>query len=499
MLRKLLMTTLVACLAVPAGAQAASDNRSIMMDDDLLLYRGDATRTKTLLTMRALGVDTVRVSVLWSIVADRTKRLKRPHDPRSYPAVNWHRYDGLARDCMTYKMTCYFNVTPPGPKWAHRRGRSKTWKPSAKHFGRFVQAVGKRYSGDYIDENGHKLPRVSFWAIGNEPNQQGWLTPQWERRGGIRYNAAAKQYRDLWRYGYRGLHKTGHRKDTILMAETAPLGSRRRSWKSPTYPKTFVRELFCLDEKNRRFRGKQARVRDCRRMPKFRATAFAHHAYTKTLSPRKKDRSKNSVTMANINDLSRLLDRAAKRTKRIKRRMPLMITEFGYETNPPDPRSKISFEEQAEYINVADYLAYRNRRIEANTQFLLQDVAPQDKYPKDSKKYWFTYQSGLFTQDGTAKPAVSAYALPLVMTKKSGNSVRFWGQLRFMPDGLPTQAQLEFKPRGSNTWQPAGGPFRVTDKRHYFNLRRTAPGDGSWRVTWTGPGQTFTSREVSKP
>ena len=44
----------------------------------------------------------------------------------------------------------------------------------------FVEAVGKRYSGRYRDEDtGHsRLPRVSFWSLWNEPNQGGWLTPQ---------------------------------------------------------------------------------------------------------------------------------------------------------------------------------------------------------------------------------------------------------------------------------------------------------------------------------
>src|SRR3954451_10516679 len=63
-----------------------------------------------------------------------------------------------------------------------QRANRKTWKPKPAEFAKFMTALGKRYSGTYKDENdGHPvIPRVFVWAIGNEPNQGGWLTPQWE-------------------------------------------------------------------------------------------------------------------------------------------------------------------------------------------------------------------------------------------------------------------------------------------------------------------------------
>src|SRR4051794_19481854 len=71
MWKRLLPTLLVlVALLLPAGAHAGPQQLSVMMDDDSLVYRGDAARDRALKLMKALGVDEVRVTVLWSVVAD---------------------------------------------------------------------------------------------------------------------------------------------------------------------------------------------------------------------------------------------------------------------------------------------------------------------------------------------------------------------------------------------------------------------------------------------
>ncbi|MDQ3739775.1 MAG: hypothetical protein M3389_02415, partial [Actinomycetota bacterium] len=123
---------LVACLAVlallPATASASPNQISVMMDDDLLVYRDDATRDRAMTRMKQLGVDYVRVTVLWSVVAENAKstptRRRRfdPRNPSTYPTRNWDRYDRLVRAARTIGLGVYFNVTPPGPPWS--RGRA---------------------------------------------------------------------------------------------------------------------------------------------------------------------------------------------------------------------------------------------------------------------------------------------------------------------------------------------------------------------------------------
>ena len=48
-----------------------------------------------------------------------------------------------------------------------------------------MRAVGRRY------------PQVSYWTIQNEPNQPGWLDPQWVRSGKRWVESAPSIYRGL--------------------------------------------------------------------------------------------------------------------------------------------------------------------------------------------------------------------------------------------------------------------------------------------------------------
>ena len=509
----IVLLLLLGAAAAPATAQAAPSQLSIMLDDDQLLDRGDDARDDALRRMKSLGVDYARVSILWSVVAENSKkgsarRRFRGEDPSTYPLGNWDRYDRLVRAARTIGVGLYFNVTGPGPRWAHGRApRSErenqaTWRPNSREFGKFVRAVGTRYSGTYRDENDTRepLPRISFWAIYNEPNQGGWLTPQYVKRGRKSIPYSPVMYRDLWLEGRRGLDVTGHQRDVVLIGETAPLGSNGVTAKSPIRPKKFIRELFCVKSNGRRYTGRDARDRRCttlKRIKKFRTTAWAHHPYTKKLPPNRRDVSRDSISMANVSDLGRLLDQMATRTKRIARATPTIMTEFGYETTPPDPFNGVTLAQQAAYINEGDYIAYKDPRILGQTQFLLRDVDPVKGAPRNSKRYWFTYQSGLLALDGTPKPAALAYRHPFVVTP-SGDRDRLWGQLRFLPNGMRSQVELQFRPQGAAEFTTVEGPVPVTNGSGFYEAERPSPGPGTWRAVWRDPGGggTITSREV---
>src|SRR5690242_706095 len=98
-----LTVLLLVAMAIVAGPARASDQQwSIMMDDDHLTYRGAAARDAALHKMKNLGVDLVRVTVLWSVVANGAKTGHARHkrfnklgaaNPKAYPKLNWDRYD----------------------------------------------------------------------------------------------------------------------------------------------------------------------------------------------------------------------------------------------------------------------------------------------------------------------------------------------------------------------------------------------------------------------
>jgi hypothetical protein len=477
---------------LPATAHAAESQVSIMMDDDNLLYRGDQVRDQTLQRMRGLGVDMVRVTVLWSVVTDKASRSKlrgaRATNPRNYPTLNWDRYDRLVRSARSLGVVVYFNPTPPGPSWAHGKApkglRSvvkKAWKPDAGEFAKFVEALGKRFSGRYRDENdnGETIPRVSVWGLGNEPNQAGWLAPQWEKG----QNVSASMYRELYLRSRAALDRTGHGRDTILVGELAPLGSSNKGQRSPVRPRKFLRTLLCLSS-----RGPGCDMFD--KYGPIRATGFAHHPYTKNVSPVTKDKHPDSITLANLPSLGRELDRLAARTGNIRRGLPIWLTEFGFETSPPDPFSGVPLERQAEYNQLGELLAYLDPRVAGLTQFLLRDVAPVRGARPGSKPYWFTYQSGLEFVDGRPKPALQAYYFPFVVQQTGGFVANVWGQLRFRPNGLPPGAQdqvrLQFKPASGGEFADVGEPITVTSAMNYFTGRVQLPGPGELRAVWTG-------------
>lgn len=513
----LLLLALLASLALLAAVRAAPVRAnvvqgSIMMDDDLLLYRGDATRDATLTQMRVLGADYVRVTMLWRVVADGATsqgRRFKPSNPATYPPHNWDRFDRLVLSAQRLGLGVYFDVTGPGPGYGHgvappslRARVGDSWMPKPRAFYQFVTAVGKRYSGAFRVHR-QLLPHVGTWSLWNEPNQGGWITPQWRQMGGQLIPYSPILYRQLFLYGRQALQNTGHGRDQLLLGETAPNGLARHTATSAIDPKTFIRELLCADDQGRPLDATAAALRGCsvfaRFGNQFYAAGYAHHPYTKFLAPSHPDPNPNAITIANIAELPALLDQLAAGTGHLRAGMPIISSEFGYQTNPPNPFFGISLDRQAEYINEGDYLAYLSPRVFAQTQFQLRDSVPARQFPRGSKQYFSTYDAGLEFLRGTPKPSQAAYVLPLVALTDGPvagpSSIRVWGQLRFLahdPRGGAVQAvQIEYRRPGAppTAFAPLGGPLAMTDgRRHFFTGSVAVPGPGTIRAHWSGGG-----------
>jgi hypothetical protein len=495
---------------------------SMFQDDRLLIYSSRATVTRTLEVLRALGVDRLRVTMLWSTVAPDPLAAAAPvgfdpTDPSAYPTGGWAPYDRLLELARAHRLAVDLDLTAPGPLWAMQSGaplarEANHFAPLATSFEHFVIAAGRRYSGRYVPVGAHTaLPRVNYWSVWNEPNQPGWLAPQSLGTGSAAVLDGARLYRGYVDAAYAGLRLTGHGRDTILIGELAPEGDELRGASRPVPPLPFLRALYCVGPDNRPLTGSAALALDCPAtdVPAafvsahpglFAATGFAHHPYSFFLAPGATMSDPNFVPLADLARLKQSLDRIFA-AYAVQRRLPLYLTEYGYETNPPNPFRGVSPATQSAYLDEGEYLAWRDPRVRTLSQFELEDSPPDPTYPRGSVGYWSTFQTGLVFLNGRAKPAFSSYRLPIYLPGTKfvrGARVRVWGMLRSAPNGTGQRATLQ--------WRPPGGAWRAVDtiatanRTGALEVRVTLPGTGEVRLAWSpsaGRAPTVYSRAVA--
>ena len=242
----LALTVLLACLCAPA-AQASPDQASIMMDDDQLLYRNNVTQTRTLVTMRSMGVDAVRATVLWRIVAEgadltnreierikgeknrdkaRAQRARfKPTDPRTYPTRNWDRYDNLVKEAdearharvlhdhrARARATRTRSRRPPSARTPARTGRTRrAFAASSRR-----SASATRAPTATRTRSAGCCRACRCGRCGTSPTR-----PAGCRRSGRRSTAsnvpvAPMLYRELHQAGVQGLERSGHGNDADL-------------------------------------------------------------------------------------------------------------------------------------------------------------------------------------------------------------------------------------------------------------------------------------------
>ncbi len=134
----------------------------------------------------------------------------------------------------------------------------------------------------------------------------------------------------------------------------------------------------------------------------------------------------------------------------------IWLTEYGYQTNPPDRILGVPQTLQARYIGEAALRVYRAPRVDMLIQFLVRD----DPLAAG-------WQSGFYTVGGRVKPSYAAFRFPLAQLSKAGASTTVWGQIR------PRSGRQQYRLRVfRGGWRWVGGTAR-TDARGSF--RRTVP------------------------
>lgn len=515
-IRRLLLALVLAFVAVSGTAHASSSLEAQFQDQTIFL--GDPSQfVPNLQVLRTLGVQRLRVGVLWYRIAPNSSSRQRPShfnagDPAAYPAANWASYDTLVRDAAQVGIKLNFDLGGVGaPAWATKRAPKPslalTWYPSASDFGAFAHAVAKRYSGSYKPPgSASALPRVNYWSIWNEPNVgASGLAPQ--VAGGV--EVAPRLYRNMADAAYKALGQTSHKRDTILVGELASTGHANPGFSLGMQPLRFLRALYCVGSNYKPLSGKAASSRGCPTTTSasrkfrsqnpvlFQATGWSHHPYrvTSTAPPNTPSPKADPdwVTMADLPKLERDLDKA-QRAYGSNKRYNIYLTEYGYNTDPPQSGNAVSPDTQATYLNQAEYIAWHDKRVKTLTQYTLRDSAT-------NLNIFSSYAAGLEFSNGSPKPSFQAYTLPLWLPKTSasaGKSLEVWGCIKPAHFAGSGGAEIQFQPASGGDFTPV--TTATTRSGCYFDKQVKFPGSGTVRLAYGDPafpGGIVYSRSVA--
>jgi hypothetical protein len=400
--KRIALTIVASLAAVGLAVQAAtagtkkpqkpaSTHLLVGINDEANTLYGNTT--PAFQTLTALRAQVLRVNLYWGGNQWAISRGAKPVDPTDPgdPAYNWAIYDRLVRYAHTFNIKIVFSILFT-PGWANGNKGKNVAPTKAADLVNFSYAAAERYSGlwtpppwqqDLSYGNGPTpLPRVDMWTAWNEPNNPNWLSPQYKRSGGKWVVASAVAYAKICNAVYEGVHSVPipGANERVACGVTGPKGNNAPATKRASVdPMTFM------------LASKKAGLKTF--------DVYAHHPYSDvgdeppTYVPSGKQARR--IQLGNINVLINQMTK-------LWGRKPLWITEYGYQTNPPDKRYGVTWSKQALYMKQAYAIARKNPRIDMMLWFLVKD--------EPSLGGW---QSGLQTVTGKKKPSWNTFrALP---------------------------------------------------------------------------------------
>jgi hypothetical protein len=413
------LCVVAACLA--ATPAHASDGIKYGIQDDAWLEFGPGTLNARLDSLKRLGVPLVRFTVRWDVVAK--KRPKNASSPRD-GAYDWRRPDRVLRGLRRHGLTPVVTLLGT-PSWANG-GRGPNYAPPhPRDFRAFARAAASRY------------PWVRYWLIWNEPNHPLWLKP----------TRASIYVEHLLNPGYEGIHSV-LRHALVAGGITAPRGGL-----GGVAPVTWLRGM--------------ARAH-------AHLDAYAHNPYP--LRPGETPSAHGcrfcpTITMATLPKLLILV-------RRYFGPKPVWLTEYGYQTNPPDGFLGVSPRQQATLLSLAAMRAWRLARVTMLIQYLYRDE------PQLSR-----FQTGLVYIDDKPKPSLNGFRLPFAEMRRSGFQTVVWGQIR---DGKSGRKQYEIQILRKNKWRSIAG-VRQTNGNGVF-LRTIRLKKGSLLRVWSPRQRLYSLR-----
>jgi len=446
---------------IPASrAFAAPDQALVMEDEHRLLEGSQADQAAALDAMSQLGADKIRVVAWWRFLAAGANRSRPPRgnpadlSSPAYQAARVAMLDSLVRGAHARGIAVILDPAAASglagsllhlPRWAVRDGAA----PAVPLFAKFVKALARRYGGAYTPAGQHRrLPAVHEWSVWNEPNNHGFLTPQWKSVDGQMVPWSPVLYRRLYRASARALRRNGHGADRIYFGETAATGLQLGSPLTSIAPGRFVRELACVDADLQPFTGAAARRRDCTGYAPLDTNGLATHFYSAadgSAPAVRLDLDPDDWTPRSPERPAALLSGLAA-AGRLPPGLRVYNTEAGFQSN--NLRSPVlGLGGQASSTNIAEYLQWREPSVASFSRYLLYDDP--------------NWTSGLRRMSGEAKPAFAAFRMPLVVRDRGNGTVEVWGASYGRTPGRPTAITANGLPAAL---------VRPADPNGYFDL-----------------------------
>lgn len=405
---RLLAATALACLAaVAAGtASAARPLHTAVFQPGLASGAAGATE---LVRIHDAGASIVRITADWRGIAPGTPPAGFDAADPDSAGYDWAGLDALLGAVSAAGLEPIVDVID-SPGWASvGPGVSH---PRAAALGAFAQAIATRYT------------TVRYWQLWNEPNLNTNLEPQFRGRKPV----SPAIYRTMLVAFGRAV-KAADPANVVIVGGLAPYGIQKNGQPIDNAlsvaPMTFMRDLLCVSN------GPRPHATCGGKVP---FDVFSVHPYTWG-GPTHKAFSANDVAIGNLPAVQQLLT-TAWRLHRIDaaRRPPLWVTEFSWDTNPPDPKA-LPIGLQARWTSEALYHMWADG-VPVVTWFLLRDD-PRGSSP---------FQSGLYFRGASVdadrpKPTLTAFRFPFIAYPRA-HGVFVWGRT---PDSTAQAVVVERK------------------------------------------------------
>jgi hypothetical protein len=433
----------LAAVAAPAGAELPP------LQTGVSYVLANEEPAVALEHVKQTGSQLAQTPVRWSEVAPPSQPASwRPDDPAD-PNYDWDRIDRWVQAAAAVGLTPVLQIRS-APTWAQRCPPSMIdtgapCNPDPAALAAFATAAARRYNGQFGG-----LPRVQYWQGLNEPNLSLFFNPQYEGDK----PASPTLYRALINAFYAAI-KSVDPSNLVIAAGLGPVAV-------PKYtigPMRFTRLLLCMTG------GKHPRPTgdDCEGGVNF--DIYDIHPFTSGGPTH--EGAVNDVEFGDLDKLTALL-RAADRAGRINSvfpNTPLWITEFSWDSKPPDPTGlpmRILTRWTAEALHNA-------WRVGVHTffWFSLRDS------PIGSSPYGQTLQSGLYFRGASVaqdvpKRVLEAFRFPFV-AYPGDKGLSFWGRTPTSKNGKVVIQALREGHWHTVATTRAGknGIFRGMGKTHY--------------------------------